>query len=65
MEKRDGQWKIAMRSNAIERSGMVPTLPIPFLDVPGIDRNGMPSRDRDDPSYQRPLLNRREPNIPV
>ena len=64
MEKRDGQWKIAMRSNAIEWSGMVPTLPIPFLDVPGIDRNGMPSRDRNDPSYQRPLLNKREPHVP-
>ncbi len=65
MEKRDGEWKIAMRSNAIEWSGMVPTLPIPFLDVPGAELNGLPSRDSNDPSYQRPLINRREPHFPV
>ncbi|MFB4298667.1 nuclear transport factor 2 family protein [Actinomadura sp. NTSP31] len=64
LERRDGQWKIALRTNAVEWSGLVPTLPIPFADVPGVHANGAPSRDRRDPSYLRPLINVREPNIP-
>ncbi len=64
MEKRNGEWKIAMRSNAIEWSGLVPTLPIPFADVPGAQLNGVPSRSKDDPSYTRPLVNRRPPYLP-
>jgi hypothetical protein len=65
LERRDGEWKIALRTNAIEWSGMVPTMPIPFADVPDIFGNGAPSRSTDDPSYQRPLVNRREKNIPA
>jgi hypothetical protein len=64
LERRDGTWKIALRTNAIEWSGLVPTLPIPFADVPGIHTNGAPSRDPNDPSYQRPLTNRRPNSIP-
>ena len=64
LERRDGAWKIALRTNAIEWSGVVPTMPIPFADVPDIHVNGAPSRSKDDPSYQRPLTNRREKNIP-
>jgi hypothetical protein len=64
LEKRDGEWKIALRTNAIEWSGMVPTMDIPFADVPDIHVNGTPSRSKDDPSYQRPLMNKREPQIP-
>jgi hypothetical protein len=64
LERREGGWKIALRTNAIEWSGMVPTLPIPFADVPGIDLNGAPSRSQQDPSYQRPLTNRRGRHIP-
>lgn len=64
MEKRDGEWKIAMRSNAIEWSGVVPTLPIPFADVPGIQLNGVPSRSKEDISYTRPLTNRRPAHLP-
>lgn len=60
LERRDGQWRIAVRTNVIEWSGMVPTMPIPFADVPDIDGNGAPSRDGADPSYQRPLINRRQ-----
>jgi hypothetical protein len=63
LEKRNGAWKIALRTNAIEWSGMVPTMAIPFADVPGIHLNGAPSRDRQDPSYQRPLVNRRAANV--
>lgn len=64
LEKRNGEWKIALRTNAIDWSGMLPTLPIPFTDIPGIDLNGMPARSKDDPSYQRPLVNKRPPCIP-
>src|SRR5882757_2984706 len=64
VERRDGAWRIAFRSNAIEWSGMVPTMPIPFLDVPDVHRNGVPSRAKDDPSYRRPLTNSRKMNIP-
>jgi SnoaL-like domain len=60
VERRDGAWKIALRTNAIEWCGMVPTMGIPFADVPGIDINGAPSRSKEDPSYRRPLINRRE-----
>jgi len=65
LERRHGAWKIALRTNAIEWSGMVPTMAIPFADVPGINLNGTPSRSRDDPSYQRPLTNRRTPFVPA
>ncbi len=64
LERRDGAWRIAMRTNIIEWSGLLPTMPIPFSDVPDIDGNGAPSRNTSDPSYQRPLTNHRMPNIP-
>jgi hypothetical protein len=64
LEKRDGQWRIALRTNAIEWSGLVPTMGIPFADVPDIYANGTPSRSTEDPSYQRPLTNKREPQVP-
>ena len=35
LERRAGAWKIALRTNAIEWSGMVPTLPIPFWGCAG------------------------------
>ncbi|WP_373082951.1 nuclear transport factor 2 family protein [Zhongshania sp.] len=63
-ERRNNEWKIAFRSNAIEWSGMAPTLPIPFADVVDLHLNGSPSRSKDDPSYLRPLLNQRELNVP-
>ena len=64
LERRAGEWKIALRTNAIEWSGMVPTMGIPFADVPGIYLNGTPSRDKKDPSYRRPLTNQRGAHIP-
>jgi len=64
LERRAGVWKIAVRTNAIEWSGIVPTMPIPFSDVPDINLNGTPSRSRNDPSYQRPLNNKRQKHIP-
>jgi hypothetical protein len=64
LEKRDGQWRIALRNNVIEWSGMLPTMPIPYADLPDIHANGAPERDRTDPSYLRPLINRRAPQNP-
>jgi hypothetical protein len=63
-ERRNGQWKIALRTNAIEWAGLLPSIPIPFSDVPDLYGNGAPARDRSDPSYRRPLTNLRERNIP-
>jgi hypothetical protein len=64
VERRDGAWRIALRTNVIEWSGLVPTLPIPFAEIPDIYANGAPVRSKADPSYQRPLSNRRAPQIP-
>lgn len=63
-ERRDGAWRIADRTTVIEWSGLVPTMPIPFADVPGIGLNGAPARSRDDLSYRRPLTNLRELQTP-
>jgi hypothetical protein len=64
LERREGEWKIALRTNAIEWSGVLPTMPIPFADVPDINHNGTPGRNKQDPSYQRPLTNKRKTHIP-
>jgi len=64
LQRRDGEWKIALRTNAIEWSGVVPTMAIPFAEVAGIHLNGAPARSREDLSYLRPLTNRRERNVP-
>ena len=63
-ERRDGQWRVASRSTVIEYSGLLPTLPIPFGDIPGIGLNGVVARDTSDLSYRRPLTNLREPFVP-
>ncbi|MET0475982.1 MAG: nuclear transport factor 2 family protein [Mycobacterium sp.] len=60
LERRDGSWRISLRNNVIEWSGLVPTMAIPYADVPDIHVNGTPSRTRQDPSYQRPLVNKRQ-----
>jgi hypothetical protein len=64
-ERRGGEWRIALRTNAIEWSGMVPTLPIPFGDVSDLFVNGSPQRGKDDPSYTRPLVNKRAKNSQI
>ncbi len=64
LERRVGTWKIALRTNVIEWGCLPPAMPIPFADVPGIDGNGVSARDRSDPSYARPLVNRRAPFTP-
>jgi hypothetical protein len=64
-ERRGDEWRIALRTNAIEWSVMPPALPIPFADVPGILDNGPACRGKEDISYRRPLTNRRAPNDPA
>jgi len=65
-EKREGVWKIAFRFTLIEWSGTIPPATVPlFEDVPGLHLNGAPSRSKDDPSYRRPLTNRREVQAPA
>jgi hypothetical protein len=65
LDRRDGAWRIAVRTNTVEWSGMVPTMPLPFAEVPDIHGNGAPSRSKADPSYQRPLVNRRARHNPL
>ena len=65
LERRDGQWRIMLRTNVIEWSGILPTMPIPYADVPDIGVNGISSRNRSDPSYKRPLINRRDTHNPL
>jgi len=63
-EKREGVWGMVMRSNFVEWTSAVPAMGSPLGEIPDLAVNGLPSRDRNDPSYQRPLVNRRALNIP-
>jgi ketosteroid isomerase-like protein len=65
LERRDGNWKIALRCNVVEWSGLIPATAIPFADVPDVHLNGAPLRSREDPSYRRPLTNRRHIRVPA
>jgi hypothetical protein len=65
LERRDRAWRIAVRTTVIEWSGLAPPLPLPFADTPDLHGNGAPSRSPADPSYQRPLVNRRAPRDPT
>jgi hypothetical protein len=60
LERRDGEWKIAMRYCVIEAAGPTGTCTLPFTGIDDIAANGAPSLDRSDPSYLRPLANRRK-----
>ncbi len=64
LERREGAWKIALRTNMIEWSCLPPAVPIPFTDIPGIDDNGRAERTSEDISYLRPLTNHRAKMIP-
>ena len=63
-ERRDGVWKIAMRQNLLEWSGLMPAAALPLVEAPDIHLNGRPSRSRNDPSYRRPLVNMRPISMP-
>ena len=60
LERRSGVWRIALRTNAIEWSGLVPSTPLPFAEVPDLHQDGAPSRSQEDPSYRRPLVSTRK-----
>jgi len=65
LECRDGLWRIAFRYTIMEWSGMIPTNVVPlFENITDIHLNGDPSRNLNDPSYRRPLTNRREMTSP-
>ena len=65
LERRLGSWRIALRTNLVEWAGMPPAIAVPFSELPDIATNGLSSRSPADPSYQRPLINRREPANPA
>jgi hypothetical protein len=65
LERRDQSWKVAERFTLIEWSYMPPTADVPFADVPDIHGNGEPCRSKADPSYQRPLTNKRKERLPA
>jgi len=65
LHRRAGEWRIALRTNVIEWSGLLPSTPIPYSDNPDVADNGLPARDRTDPSYHRPLRNHRRPRNPL
>lgn len=65
LERRGGVWKVAFRCTLLEWSGLVPESEVPlFVDVPDLGINGVSSRSVEDPSYRRPLLNRRAVQFP-
>ena len=66
LERRNGKWKIAFRCTAVEWSSMIPGATVPLFDnVPDLHENGASSRSKDDPSYRRPLTNRRNRSSPA
>lgn len=65
LERRNGVWKIAFRCTMLEWSGMADESEVPlFADGPIADSNGNASRDLNDPTYRRPLINRRAIQFP-
>ena len=60
LERHNGAWRIAVRTNTVEWSGIIPTMELPLADVPDIDLMASTAADRSDPSYQRPLVNCRQ-----
>lgn len=66
LERREGEWRIAFRCTLLEWSGMIPGANVPLFDAAApANPNGVTSRDRQDPSYRRPLVNRRPPSFPA
>jgi ketosteroid isomerase-like protein len=58
-ERRDGAWKIAFRRTILEWSGMIDGTELPLGKAPDKDATGVPQRGKGDPSYVRPLVNKR------
>lgn len=67
LERRNGEWRIAFRQTLIEWSGTIPATTSPLFELaPDSDAhlNGAPSRSKDDPTYRRPLINKRRLQVP-
>lgn len=64
LEQRAGEWKISNRYCLVEWSGSPPAGAIPFADIPDVHTNGVPARNRTDPSFLRPLVNKRARRFP-
>lgn len=58
-ERRGDVWGLMMRNNYVEWTSIVDAMASPLGEIPGLHLNGMPTQDRTDPSYERPLTNRR------
>ena len=66
LERRNDEWKIAFRYTIIEWSGDIPPSGVPlFENIADLHANGVPCRDAGDPSYRRPLTNRRALTSPA
>jgi hypothetical protein len=63
--REDGGWRIIFRYNNIEWFGGLNAGAELFTDIADIHANGVPSRSKDDPSYRRPLVNRRKLTEPA
>ncbi|MBC2650442.1 nuclear transport factor 2 family protein [Novosphingobium aerophilum] len=59
LERGADGWRIALRINLIEWNCLQPSLPLPFGEIADAALNGIAARDRSDPGYARPLVNRR------
>lgn len=55
IERREGRWAIAARKCVIDWGGTPEAMPLPREALDAFLATGLPSRDRSDPSYQRPL----------
>ena len=56
-------WYETDRYCVVEWSGTINEGPIPFSEIPDVHTNGVPGRDKSDPSYRRPLTNQRAPRF--
>lgn len=59
LERRDKEWKIAVRYCPVEWAGTSSAATSGSVSVADRHANGVPSHGRSDPSYLRPLINKR------
>ena len=62
--RRPEGWRIVFRYATIDGVSVLKGEQIPFQWAPDRFANGVPSQTRDDPSYVRPFVNRRERFVP-
>jgi hypothetical protein len=60
LERRNGEWKITMRYCLVDWTRALPGPAYPYSDhLADRHANGVPSRGPEDPSYRRPMVNKR------